>query len=267
MMATWLGIDGRVIAVTGASSGIGKSISDSLKAAGARVANLDISAEGVTADGENHLDVHCDVTDRDSVVAALDAVVESYGSLDGVVNNAGINLPRMLVDVRGERPEYELDDASFALMMNINVKGVFLVGQQAARIFAAKGGGVIVNISSEAGVEGSDGQSVYSATKGAVNSFTRSWGKELSKYGIRTVGVAPGINEPTGLTSPAYNEALAYTRNTTVDNLTPDYAKTIPLGRPGKLSEIADLVTYLVSDRASYITGTTYAVTGGKSRG
>jgi sorbitol-6-phosphate 2-dehydrogenase len=89
----------------------------------------------------------------------------------------------------------------------------------------------------------------------------------LGAQNIRVVGVAPGINEPTGLTSPAYNEALAYTRGVKPEQLTTDYSKVIPLGRPGKLSDIANLVVYLVSDRASYITGTTVNISGGKSRG
>ena len=116
-------------------------------------------------------------------------------------------------------------------------------------------------------MEGSAGQSCYSATKGAVNGFTRSWAKELGPKGIRVVGVAPGINEPTGLTSPAYNEALAYTRGVKPDQLSTDYAKVIPLGRPGKLDDIGNLVTYLVSERSSYISGTTVNISGGISRG
>lgn len=127
--------------------------------------------------------------------------------------------------------------------------------------------GVIINISSESGMEGSVGQSLYSATKGAVNSYTRSWAKELGKFGIRVVGVAPGINEKTGLTTPEYNKALAYTRNISVDQLDYGYEKSIPLGRVGKLDEIAYLVSFLASDKASYITGTVINITGGKSRG
>jgi sorbitol-6-phosphate 2-dehydrogenase len=100
-----------------------------------------------------------------------------------------------------------------------------------------------------------------------VNGFTRSWAKELGSHHIRVVAVAPGINEKTGLTTDAYNEALAYTRNITVDQLGTGYAKAVPLGRPGRLDDIGNLVTYLLSERADYITGTTVNITGGKSRG
>ena len=100
-------------------------------------------------------------------------------------------------------------------------------------------------------------------------SATRSWAKEFGKYGVRVIGVAPGILEATGLRTLAYEEALAYTRGITVDDLRRGYAstKTTPLGRSGKLSEVADLVVYLASERASYIHGVTYNVAGGKTRG
>ena len=126
---------------------------------------------------------------------------------------------------------------------------------------------MIVNVSSESGLEGSAGQSCYAATKAATMAFTRSWAKELGSKNIRVVAIAPGILEKTGLRTPAYNEALAYTRGTTPDQLNSDYSKSIPLGRPGRLVEVADAVTYLLSDRASYITGTCLNISGGKSRG
>jgi sorbitol-6-phosphate 2-dehydrogenase len=100
-----------------------------------------------------------------------------------------------------------------------------------------------------------------------VIAFTRAWAKELGKHNIRVVAIAPGIIETTGLRTDSYNEALAYTRGVTVDGLNTDYSKSIPLGREGKLTEIGDLVAYLASERAGYITGTTLNISGGKSRG
>jgi sorbitol-6-phosphate 2-dehydrogenase len=123
-------------------------------------------------------------------------------------------------------------------------------------------------MSSESGLEGSEGQSCYAATKAALYSLTRSWAKELGKYGVRVVALAPGILEKTALRTEAYEEALAYTRGITVEQLRKSYEKvSIPLGRVGRLSEVADLVCFLASDRASYIHGVTYNITGGKSRG
>ena len=157
----------------------------------------------------------------------------------------------------------------FDKMLNINQKGLFLLSQAVVKIFVNQKYGVIINMSSESGLEGSEGQSVYAATKNAVNSLTRSWAKELGKQGVRVVGVAPGIMEATGLRTIAYESALAYTRGITVDDLRAGYSKTstIPLGRSGKLSEVADMCVYLASQRASYVHGVTVNVAGGKTRG
>ena len=112
------------------------------------------------------------------------------------------------------------------------------------------------------------GNSGKSLTKAALYAFTRSWAKELGKYGIRVVGVAPGILEKTALRSLEYEEALAYTRGIDVKQLRDSYEKvSVPLGRVGKLREVANLVCFLASDKASYITGTTYNISGGKTRG
>lgn len=265
MSNSWLDLENKVVIVTGGASGIGKHICKQLKEVGANVVVSDLSVETEELDGV--FNVKCDITKKASVDEMAKLVVEKYGKIDALVNNAGVNLPRLLVDFRGERPEYELNEKDFDFMVNVNQKGLFLCTQAVVRYMIKEGKGTIVNITSEAGMEGSAGQSCYSATKDAVNGFTRSWAKELGPKGIRVVGVAPGINEPTGLTSPAYNEALAYTRGVKPDQLSTDYAKVIPLGRPGKLDDIGNLVTYLVSERSSYISGTTINISGGKSRG
>ena len=265
-MANWLNLEGKVVAVTGGASGIGKHIASTLVAAGADTVVIDMNAKtGEVVDGAYQ--VQCNVTDPESVKAMMAEILNKYGHIDAIVNNAGINLPRLLVDVKGEKPQYELNVESFDKMFAVNVKGLFLCAQAAAREMVKQGHGVIVNMSSESGKEGSQGQSAYSATKGAVDSFTRSWAKELGKYNVRVVAVAPGIMEATGLRTPAYNEALAYTRGVKPEELSTDYTKVIPIGRDGKLDEVGDFVAYLVSDRASYITGTTLNISGGKSRG
>ena len=153
--------------------------------------------------------------------------------------------------------------------MNVNVKGLFFCSQAAARVMVKKQSGVIINMSSECGLEGSEGQSVYAASKAAVNGLTRSWAKELGKHHIRVVGVAPGILEATGLRTQSYEEALSYTRGITVEQLRAGYSKTstTPLGRSGKLTEVASTVAFLSSNQAGYIHGTTINVAGGKTRG
>jgi sorbitol-6-phosphate 2-dehydrogenase len=266
-MADWLGIEGKTVVVTGASSGIGKAVVDELLELGVNVANFDIADSGETHD--NLLFQKVDVTSREQVETAVAATVDRFGTIDAVVNNAGINVPRLLVDPKDPHGKYELDDATFEKITMINQKGLYLVSQAVGRILVDKKDGVIVNMASEAGLEGSEGQSAYAATKAAVYSYTRSWAKELGKYGVRVVGVAPGIMEATGLRTLAYEEALGYTRGKTVEQIRAGYASTstTPLGRSGKLSEVADFVAYLVSKRSSYITGVTINVAGGKTRG
>lgn len=266
-MVDWLGIEGKTVVVTGASSGIGKAVVDELLELGVNVANFDIADSGEIHD--NLLFQKVDVTSREQVEAAVAATVERFSTIDAVVNNAGINVPRLLVDPKDPHGKYELDDATFEKITMINQKGLYLVSQAVGRILVDKKSGVIVNMASEAGLEGSEGQSAYAATKAAVYSYTRSWAKELGKHGVRVVGVAPGIMEATGLRTLAYEEALGYTRGKTVEQIREGYASTstTPLGRSGKLSEVADLVAYLVSKRSSYITGVTINVAGGKTRG
>ncbi|ANK60541.1 MULTISPECIES: SDR family oxidoreductase [Loigolactobacillus] len=267
MAIDWLKLQGKTIIVTGGSSGIGDAIVQELINQGVSVINADLREGQFKAD--NLTFIQTDVTDKAAVNALVKQVVAKFKTIDGLVNNAGINLPRLLVDAKQADGQYELNEAAFNKMFTVNVKSVFLMSQAVGRILAAKHEGVIVNMSSEAGLEGSQGQSVYSATKGAINGFTRSWAKELGEFNVRVVGIAPGIMEATGLRTPSYEEALAYTRHKTVEQLRAGYKSTTttPLGRSGRLSEVADVVCYYLSDKASYITGVTTNVAGGKSRG
>ncbi|MFD0896385.1 SDR family oxidoreductase [Loigolactobacillus binensis] len=267
MSENWLDLAGKTIIVTGGSSGIGNAIVEELVAQNVNVINADLKSGEFKA--KNLTFVQTDVTSPQAVEALVEQTVAKFGTIDGLVNNAGINLPRLLVDDKQPKGQYELTETAFNKMFAVNVKSVFLTSQAVGRILVHKHEGVIVNMSSEAGLEGSQGQSVYSATKGAINGFTRSWAKELGEYNVRVVGIAPGIMEATGLRTPSYEEALAYTRHKTVEQLRAGYKSTTttPLGRSGHLSEVADLVCYYLSGRSSYITGVTTNVAGGKSRG
>ena len=268
---SWLHLEGKTAIVTGGASGIGKAVAEGFLEQGANVVVCDMNPEAPTFEDKRGkmLYIVTDVTKRASVEAMVEKAKKRFGSIDILVNNAGINIPRLHVDPKDPHGKYELDDSVFEKVTAVNLKGVYLCAQAVGRELVAQGHGVLINMSSESGIEGSEGQSIYAATKNAVNSFTRSWAKEFGKYGVRVIGVAPGILEATGLRTLAYEEALAYTRGITVDDLRKGYAstKTTPLGRSGKLSEVADLVVYLASDRASYIHGVTYNVAGGKTRG
>ncbi|WP_252236944.1 SDR family oxidoreductase [Clostridium sp. CH2] len=273
MTKSWLNLEGKTVIITGGASGIGKAVAQEFLNNGSNVVVCDMNPNAPELDMNEKsgkmLYVNTDVTSYDSVKEMVSKTKETFGKIDILVNNAGINIPRLLVDPKEENSKYELDEAVFDKIVNVNIKGVFFCAQAVAREMVKEGSGVIVNMSSESGLEGSEGQSIYAATKNAVNSFTRSWSKELGKQGVRVVGVAPGILEATGLRTIEYETALSYTRGITVEDLRAGYSKTstTPLGRSGKLSEVADLVCYLGSERGSYIHGVTYNVAGGKTRG
>ena len=268
-MHNWLNLEGKTVIITGGASGIGYATVEEFIKDGANVVVCDINPTAPEFEGAKEgqvLYVPTDVTSKESVKNMIALTEKTYGKIDVLVNNAGINIPRLLVDEAGQ---YELDENVWDKVMNVNLKGLFYCSQEAARVMLKYGEGVIINMSSECGLEGSEGQSVYAASKAAVNALTRSWAKELGKKGIRVVGIAPGILEATGLRTLSYETALAYTRGISVEQLREGYNKTgtTPLGRSGKLSEVASTIAFMASEQASYIHGVTLNVAGGKTRG
>ena len=269
----WLNLEGKVAIVTGGACGIGRAVCRGLAEAGVNTIIADIDKEGAekaAADlknkfGGNHIATATDVTNKTSIDAMVKAALDAFGTIDILVNNAGILIPRLLVDPAGRE---EITEQIWDKMIAINQKGYYLCAQAVVRVMIKSGkGGVIINMTSESGLEGSEGQSVYAATKAAIYSLTRSWAKELGKHNIRVVGIAPGIVEETALRSDEYERAVAYTRGITIEQFGEKYKQvSIPLGRSGKLSEVADTVCFLASDRAAYIHGTVINVSGGKSR-
>ena len=222
-MQTWLNLQDKIIIVTGGASGIGLAIVEELLAQGANVQMVDI--HGGDGQYEGHKGYQfwpTDISSAKEVNHTVAEIIQRFGRIDGLVNNAGVNFPRLLVDEKAPAGQYELNEAAFEKMVNINQKGVFLMSQAVARQMVKQHDGVIVNVSSESGLEGSEGQSCYAATKAALNSFTRSWSKELGKHGIRVVGIAPGILEktsqmdkplPSSSIPPSICSALAATPN------------------------------------------------------
>lgn len=270
---SWLNLENKVAIVTGGASGIGKAISNALAECGMKVVVLDKSYSERTRNEiekkHNLVMYQVDITDRVKMEETVIDIHKQCGRLDVLVNNAGVNFPMLLVDPKEENSKLEVSQERMDLMYEINQKAVVILSQLVGKIMVKQKSGVIINVSSESGLEGSEGQSIYAATKAAMNSYTRSWAKELGKHNVRVVGIAPGIIEETGLRTLEYEEALAYTRAKTVDELRSGYTSvtSIPLGRVGKLEEIADVVTFLASERAGYVHGITINIAGGKTRG
>ena len=241
-------LDGKVAIVTGASKGIGAGIALRLAADGASVVvnyarSADLAEQLVAKirhAGGHAMAVQADVSQPDQITTLFEKTVAEFRHVDILVNNAGIYEFGDLASITAESI-----DRQFAL----NVKGLILATQAAAAAFP-QAGGVVVNISSGAGVTPIAQAQAYSATKGAVDNLTRSLALELGPRNIRVVGVAPGLTATEG-TSGMGEEGAA-----------PFVART-PLGRIGQPADIAAAVAFVVSEEAGWITGETLQVGGG----
>jgi 3-oxoacyl-[acyl-carrier protein] reductase len=241
---------GRVALVTGAGQGIGRATAECLADAGARIviADVDGAAAQTTADSINAtrpdtaLGLAVDVRSEADAHAAASAAVARWGSLDVVVNNAGITrdatLRRMTVE-------------AWQSVFEVNLLGMMLVTQAAAAVMREQGSGSIVNISSISGKVGLVGQTNYSAAKAGVVGFTKAAAKELAHRGVRVNAVQPGLVD-TPMTSGLRDDILQ------------QKLAEIPLGRAADPSEIANVVLFLASDLSSYMTGAVLEVTGGR---
>lgn len=242
----------RAALVTGASTGIGKAIALAFGAGGIAVGvnyhSGGDKARAVTRQiedaGGHAIAVAGDVSKKDDVTRMVDDVAKRFGRLDILVNNAGVEHPTAFLDI----PEEGWD-----LVLDVNLKGPFLCAQAAARkMIAAGAGGHIVNISSVHEELPMPGNTPYVCSKGGMRMLTRNLALELARHKITVVGVGPGaiatpMNAAT-LNDPEKKAALEH---------------EIPLQRVGTPDEVADLVTYLVSEKATYVTGTTVFIDGG----
>jgi 3-oxoacyl-[acyl-carrier protein] reductase len=186
-----------------------------------------------------------DVRDGEGIRTALTAFRERAGRIDGLVNNAGVNRPDLLMTAAPERIREQLD---------VNLLGPILCAQAALPIFLEQGSGVILNISSVAAIRPVKGQSVYAASKGGLESLTRALAVEYARKNIRVHGIRPG---PVDTAMMESTTALAH------DEL----LSRIPLRRLGRPEEIADFAVFLLSDRASFVTGSIHTIDGGYLEG
>lgn len=246
-----LGLRDKVVVVTGAGSGIGRAITLSLAGEGARVAAVDLNREAAEATsaeaakgGVEAIGIPLDVVDYAQVQAAMQRVVERFGRIDGLVNCAGAWRVNLFVDSQPEDWVFEV---------NVCFLGVVHCTRAVLDQMVAQQGGKIVNISSDAGRVGEVRQAVYSGAKAAVIGFSKAVAKEMGRYNIHVNCVCPGYTK-----TPA-----------TEGQLTPELeariAKVYPLRKLGVPEDVAKVVTFLVSDGASHVTGQTISVSGGYS--
>jgi 3-oxoacyl-[acyl-carrier protein] reductase len=251
------GLRNRVVIVTGGGAGIGRATALRFAEEGSRVAIWDIdesAAESVrlqvAALGSEGLARCVDVTRADSIDAGVREVLERWGRIDVLVNNAGIVRDAQLVRWKDGAVTGTMSDEAFDAVVAVNLRGVFLCTRAVVPHMIAGGGGVVLNASSVVGLYGNFGQTNYVATKAGVIGMTRTWARELGRYKIRVNAVAPGFISTEILKSMPEKVIQSMVQHT-------------PLGRMGKPEEIADAYAWLASDQASFVTGAVLSVDGG----
>jgi 3-oxoacyl-[acyl-carrier protein] reductase len=238
----------KVAIVTGGGRGIGEATAVRFASEGAKVVVADVNQEDIdrtvsmiVESGGTAVGMVVDVTDGGQVEKMVGDTVEQFGSVDIVVNNAGITADSTLL---------KMEESQWERVIDVNLKGVFLVGQAAAKVMKEQQGGVILNASSVVGLYGNFGQTNYAATKWGVIGMTKTWAKELGRYGVRVNAVAPGfINTPMVAKMP--EKVLDMMKGKSV------------LGIIGEPADIANAYLFLASDEARYVTGTVLSVDGG----
>lgn len=231
--------------VTGAAAGIGLMTAEAFAAEGAKLAICDVNPEAgeqaVKALGPDASFQKVDVADSQSVADWIDRVSERYGQIDVLVNNAGITRDGLVMRMK---------EADWDLVLNINLKGTFNCIKAVSRAMMKQRSGRIVNVASVVGVVGNPGQANYVASKAGVIGLTKTVARELAPRGITVNAIAPGFIETdmTAVLSDKVKDAML---------------ATIPLGRAGSPHDVAEVVTFLASDAAAYLTGQVLHVSGG----
>jgi sorbitol-6-phosphate 2-dehydrogenase len=252
---------GRIALVTGAASGLGRSIALGLAGAGACVGMADIDAGGARAAarevGEGAVPIKCDVTSEAEVGRAVEAVLDRWGGLDVLVVAAGMAPAYPLV---------EFPVGKWRQALELNLTGYFLCAQAAARVMIRQGmGGSIIVLSSKSGLEASRDNSAYNATKAGEIHLARGWARELGEHGIRVNAVAPGnVFAGSRSWSPEYMRACARKYGIRPEEVIPYYVRKTALGQEIRGQDVADAVVFLCSERAAKITGQTLVVDGGQ---
>ena len=238
----------QVVIVTGGAQGIGRACVDAFAGEGAAVVVADVDAEGgrkaaaaIEAQGGRASFIATDVGDAAQAQRLVDQTLQTFGRLDVLINNAGIIKTAEFL---------EISEADFDAVLRVNLKGVFLVGQAAARAMVTQGKGAIVNMSSANAVVAIPNQVPYVTSKGAVNQLTKVMALALADKGVRVNAIGPGYILTPLLTNTLSQEALN------------GLSALHPIGRLGKPEEVAELVLWLSSPKSSFVTGSYYTIDG-----
>ena len=241
------GLNNKTVVVTGAAAGIGKATAQRFAAEGCHVASWDVK-EGEPEAGGMFQKV--DVTSTASVDAAVKEVMDRWGAIHVLVNNAGILRDGQLVKIKDGALASTMTDEQFDSVISVNLKGVFTCTRAVVPSIIQSSGGAILNASSVVGLYGNFGQTNYVATKAGVIGMTRVWARELGKFNIRVNAVAPGFIA-TDMIKGMPEKIIDAMRTRT------------PLGRMGQPEDIANAYLWLASDAASFVTGAVISVDGG----
>lgn len=246
-------IEGKIAIVTGAASGFGAEIARRFAAEGAKVLVADLNADGAALVakeiGENATSVAVDVSKADDVQHMVDTALTKFGDLDILVNNAGTT--------HRNQPLLDVDETTFDHVFEVNVKSIYLTAQAVIPIFRRRGGGVILNVGSTAGIRPRPGLTWYNGSKGAVHIMSKSMALELAPDKIRVNVLAPVMGE-TGLLESFMGKA------DTSENRAA-FIATIPWGRLSTPRDIANGAVFLASDEAELITGIELEIDGGRT--
>ena len=246
----------KVALITGGAAGIGRATAETFAREGAKVVIWDRQAAAgeataaALAKAGKVAFAAVDVSDEAAVSAGVTAIMARFGRIDVLVNNAGITRDAQLVKVKDGTVAGSLSAADFDAVVNVNLRGVFLPTRAVVPGMIRNGGGVILSAASVVGLYGNFGQTNYVATKAGVIGMTRTWARELGKYGIRVNAVAPGF---------IATEMVAKMPDKVIEGVS---ART-PLGRLGRAEEVAAVYLWLASDEASFVHGTVISVDGG----
>ena len=254
-----MNLQGKIVLIIGAGSGIGKRTGIICASYGATIVALDINEEAakkteetVTKNGGKCIAIKADITNRAQVNAVMQEVIAKFGKLDVLVNNAGSTKLGKMID---------LEDSVYDFIVNLNMKGPYIMSTEAAKVMMPNRKGRIINITSYCAVRAELANAPYCMAKAGVKMMTQVQALELGEYGISTVAIAPGDINTELLQAAAKKRAEV--EGKTVEEVYQVYGSRVPLGRVGEPEDIAELAAFLCDDKSYFVNGSQILCTGG----